>query len=204
MSNIATVNKGMTGGQAGRITDRFQAKCRKDGAIFSKDTVQTVLDEEMDGLVGEMFEMLRVRVERRAGIITRHVRVNRTRTPQAVLDATGRKQYTDPNVVDAMPRGEGEEADIHFFKPGRYVNDSELEKEYELRGLKPVDPYSLAQVNVDDPSFADIHPNGTHWKNSKGQWCFAAFGRWCGERGVRVSESGNAWIDDWWFAGVRK
>ncbi|MFA5942313.1 MAG: hypothetical protein WC798_01430, partial [Candidatus Paceibacterota bacterium] len=48
--------------------------------------------------------------------IVRHAIVNRTRTPQEALDATGRKQYTDADVVAEMPKGEGAEANVVFFK----------------------------------------------------------------------------------------
>jgi hypothetical protein len=152
-----------------------------------------------------MVATVRKRVEAVSSMIVRHVKVNRNRTPQQVLDATGRKQYTDSKVVKAMPRGEDDETDVHFFKLGRYVSDADLEKEYELRGLKPADPYSLAAVNEADPAFADEYPNGTHWKDTSGNWCYAAFGRWSDdERYVSVYRNDCGWDGDWWFAGLRK
>ncbi|OGZ47247.1 MAG: hypothetical protein A3J54_01420 [Candidatus Ryanbacteria bacterium RIFCSPHIGHO2_02_FULL_45_13b] len=143
-------------------------------------------------------------------VITRRVRVNRSRTPQEVLEATGRAQYTDRKVVDAMPKGEeGDEVEVVFFKPdlserNGYISDDDLKKEFELRGLKPADPISLAAVNEADRAFADEHPNATHWKDADGRWCYAAFNRWFGERKVRVRRGGGGWDDSWWFAGVRK
>ena len=141
--------------------------------------------------------------------LTRHVVVNRDRTPQQVLDATGRKQYTDSTVVAGMPHGEGEKKEIVFFKlnlsdRGGSISDDDLEKEFGLRGLIPSDPYSLAAVNEADPAFADEHPNATHWKDAGGKWCFAAFGRWAGERFVYVHRYAYGWSDCWWFAGLRK
>jgi hypothetical protein len=104
-----------------------------------------------------------------------------------------------------MPRcGLLDDRRIYFFNLGRYVSDSELEKEYELRGLKAAEPELVAQVNTDDPAFADEHPNGTHWQDAKGNWCFATFRRWYGARGVRVLRHDNDWDVSWWFAGVRK
>ena len=135
-------------------------------------------------------------------LLNRLVKVDRTRTPQAVLDATGRKQYTDNDVVATMPRGTDEEVKIVFFKLGRYISDVDLDKEYESRGLKPADPYSLAAVNEDDPAFADEHPNATHWKDADGNWCHAAFRLWHVERGVGVYRYGLGWYDYWWFAGL--
>lgn len=137
-------------------------------------------------------------------LIVRRVQVDRTRIPQQVLDATGYKQYADAKVVQTMPRGEGEETEVVFFQVGRYVSDAELQKEYELRGLRPADPYSLAKVNEDDPSFVDEYPNGTHWQDADGRWCFAAFRRWNDERRVGVDRYDYDWYDGWWFAGVCK
>jgi hypothetical protein len=156
-----------------------------------------------------MFTLFRERAEVLSNLIVRRVRVNRTRTPQETLDATGRKQYTSREVVDGMPKGEGEEVEVVFFKPdlserNGYISDDDLEKEFELRGLKVADPYSVAAVNEVDPAFADEKPNGTHWKNSDGKWCFAAFHHWHGERRVNVRRSGSGWSDHWWFSGLRK
>ena len=79
-----------------------------------------------------------------------------------------------------------------------------MEKEYELRGFKPADPYLLAADNEADPAFADEKRNSTHWKNAKGKWCLAAFDRWYYGRGVRVGRGDGDWSDGWWFAGLRK
>lgn len=136
--------------------------------------------------------------------IIRHAIVNRTRTPQGALDATGRKQYTDTDVVAEMPQGDGDETDVVFFKLGRYISDDDLEKEYEMRGLMPADPYALSAVNEADPAFADEHPNCTHWKDKDGKWCYAAFDRWVDDRNVHVDRLGHGWDDRWWFAGRRK
>lgn len=192
----------MTDRQVNKSIELYAAMLRKHSGEFSSESVQQVLGDP--NFVGDMVRVFRSRVEAISNMIVRHVKVDRSHTPQQVLDATGRRQYTNQNVVDAMPHGEGGELDIFFFHPGRYINDEELEKEVGIWGLKPADPYSLAQVNIDDPAFTDTHPNGTHWKDAKGDWCFAAFSRWGGERFVDVFEHGYGWGNRWWFAGVRK
>lgn len=144
-------------------------------------------------------------VETVTNLIVRRVKVNRNRTPQEALDATGRRQHVDSDVVSAMPRGEGEEVEVFFFNLGRFVSDDDLEKECELRGLKSADPYSLAAVNENNHAFADAYPNGTHWKGKNGKWCYAAFDNWVGDvRRVHVNHDDDGWNGDWWFAGVRK
>lgn len=136
--------------------------------------------------------------------ISRKVSVNRARTLQEALNATGVKQCTNPDVVSAISKGERENAEAFFFKTGCFVTDDELENEYELRNLKPADVYLLSAVNEDDPAFVDRHPNGTHWKDSNGRWCFATFDRGLGGREVDVGYNNRGWDDDWWFVGVRK
>lgn len=195
----------ITAGQIGRVADRFSERCRINALSLPRDSVQAVLENEGDVLAQEMFEIFRSRVERRTNLIVCRVFVNRTRTFQEMLNATGRKQYTNNNVVKTMPQGEGDEVEVVFFRLGRYISDDDLEKEYELRGLKPADPYSQAAVSEADPAFADEHPNSTHWKDSSGNWCFSAFRQWSGVRGVYIFPRNDGWTDvRWWFAGLRK
>jgi len=135
--------------------------------------------------------------------IVRRASVDRSRTPQKVLDDTGRRQHTDKAVVESMPKGAGDDVEVVFFRLGRWVSDNDLEKEYELRRLISADPYSVVDVNQADPAFADKYPNGTHWKKG-GKWCFIVFDRWGAERGVFVLQSEGGWPGTWWFAGIRK
>ena len=192
----------ITAGQIAKINENLAAALRKSG--FSKDPVQKIIETQGDALVAEMVEPLRRRVEAISGFIVRRISVNRARTPKEAIDATGRQQYVTDSVVETMPHGEGEEAEVHFFNLDRYVSDSDLDKEYELRGLKPADPYSLAAVNEADPAFADEYPNSTQWKDANSKWCYAAFYRWHDGRYVYVYRSVDDWDAYWWFAGVRK
>ena len=148
-------------------------------------------------------------VQAASGLVIRRVMVNRNRTQQEALDATTREQYVDRKVVDNMPKGEGEEVEVVFFKPdlskrNGFISDDDLEKEFELRGLEPADPISVAAVNEADPSFADEKPHGTHWKNADGKWCFATFYCVNDERSVLVNRYDFVWLGSWWFAGRRK
>lgn len=194
----------ITSGQVGKLCDLLTAALRKSG--LPSEPVQQVLESQGDSLISEFVAAVRRRVEAVSDLIVRRVEVNRVRAPHKALKATGRRQYITEDVVVAMPRGEGEEAEVCFFKLGRYVSDDKLAEEYELRGLNPADPYSLAAVNEDDPTFADEHPNSTHWKDADGKWCYAAFNRWHAERNVNVHvhRRDHDWDDAWWFAGLRK
>ncbi|MBK7143339.1 MAG: hypothetical protein IPH75_14790 [bacterium] len=132
------------------------------------------------------------------------VKADSTRSAQAALDATRRKQYTNKDIVASMPRSEFEKNTVFFFNIGRSIGDMELDHEFAVRNLIPADAFSLAAVNEADPTFADQYPNGTHWRDTSGNWCFARFNRWGIERDVDVFCNEDGWEDFWWFAGLRK
>ncbi|MDO8517766.1 MAG: hypothetical protein Q7S26_00535 [bacterium] len=142
-------------------------------------------------------------------LIVRQVQVNRNRNPQDALGVILRHRFlNDPGVVSTMPRGEGEEVDVHFFKldlesRGGRISDEELEEKYESHGLVP-DPYAQAAVNENDLSFADYNRNGTHWKDGNGRWCSLTFFEFAGERRMRVFHQGDHGLNDHWFGGVPK
>ena len=201
-------NTEMTDGQIDKTADVLRAALRKHREEFNTDAAQQSLGAK--GLGPDLLAVFRGYVERFSNLIVRLVRVDRARTPEQAITATGRKQYTDRSVVAAMPKGNGEEAKVVFFKPDKssynangWISDDNLEKEFALRCLKPSDPYSLAAVNEADPTFADEHPNATHWKDADGKWCYAVFFHWSDvERLVRVNRHGIDWSDSWWFAGL--
>ncbi len=193
----------ITEGQIGKVLELFGARLRKSN--LQSRPLQDIIENQGSTFVDKLMAGITEMVEAVSEMIVRKVKVNRTQSPKEVLKATGRNQYLADSVVAKMPKGEGDETEVFFFKLGRQINDNDLEKEYELRGLKPADPYSLAKVNEEDPAFADIRPNATHWKDADGKWCFADFHRWSdGERYVRVFRRDDDWYDRWWFAGVRK
>jgi hypothetical protein len=194
--------KPITKGQAGKFVDVAVDALVKSG--LPSEPTQQVLEEQGAALADEFIGLVRKRVEAMSNIIVRRVKVNRNRAPQAMLDATGRTQYTNKSIVAAMPHGDGGEVEVVFFKLDRWVSDSDLDKEYALRGLIPADPYSQGAVNETDPAFADDRPNGTHWKDAEGKYCYATFNRWSDERGVNVYRNVSDWHDCWWFAGLRK
>jgi len=191
----------ITAGQIGKFQELFGAGLRKSN--FMCEPTQHVLETQGDVLIAELVTAVRKYVDAASDIIVRHVKVDRHILPQQVIDASGRVQYTDKSVVNTMPRGEGEEADVYFFKVGHCISEVNLEKEYGIRGFKP-DPRAQAQVNIDDSAFADGYPNGTHWQDGGGKWCFATFSHSVDERSVRVDRLDRDWGGCWWFGGVRK
>lgn len=154
-----------------------------------------------------------MRIESSSSIISRHVKVDRSSTPQQFLDATTIRQYTDRQVVDSMPKGSGDETYVYFFKIGRCINDDDLGKEYKLRHLTPVDPYTLIAVNKDDLGFSNKYPNYTYWKDGDNRLCYALFDSSWGEECV-LCEAHIKYIssnsdccelsDELWYAGILK
>lgn len=185
--------KAMTAEQINKAVANYRALLEKHAPDFSVEPVQIALGQPELGK--EQFRVFCRHVEAQSNLIVRRVKVNRTRTSQEMLDATGRTQYTNREVVDAMPKGEGEEVEVIFFKPAEweytrpnYMSDDDLEKALERRNLKP-DPRAQTAVNEEDKTFADTHPNGTHWKDAADKWNFAAFHLWDVEPEVRVDRA---------------
>jgi hypothetical protein len=133
-------------------------------------------------------------------IVHRGVKVNRNRTPQEAIAATGRKQNVDNGALVSMPRGVGEVVDLYYVKRDCFTNDAAWETYLNQLGLI-CDPYAQAADNEANPAFADEHPNGSHWKNARDEWCFSAFSRWVVERGVGVCLGNDGWIGRWWVGG---
>lgn len=202
MTPSAAHSKAVTDGQLTKAVQAYRALLERHAPEFSSGAVQAVLGDP--GFAGEMFALFRQRVEAKTSEVVRRVKVNRKRTPMQAIDATDRAKYVDEDVVAAMPKGEGKEVEVRFFRIGRWITPVELEQEYERRGYKPADPYTLAAINEADPAFANDKPNGTQWKDGDGKYCYAAFHRWDDEREVFVSRLDVDWFVSWWFAGLRK
>ena len=203
MNNIMSPSVSeITAGQIGKLQEILAARLRKSG--LRNDAVQQVLENQGDEIADEMVGVVRRRVEAVSDMIVRHVKVDRSLTPYEMVAATRRAEYVDKAVAKTMPRNEGDEVDIYFFKVGRDVTVVDFAEEYELRGLKP-DYYAQGAVNEADPAFADEHPNGTQWQDKDGNICCLAFnGLDGGRRVVFCNRDRSSWFDYWWFAGVRK
>lgn len=208
MTQIVTATE-ITDGQIENAVNKLRDAIRKHRSEITSDVAQQVLGTKNLGMM--MFTPFRECAEMVSNIITRKVRVSRNRTPQEALDATGRRQYTNREVVDAMLKGEGDEVELVFFKPEPreytsqgFISDDDLEKAFDCRGLRSAETISVFAMNEADPTFADEKPHGTHWRDAKGKWCYASFNRWLGERSVIVARHGGDWNAEWWFVGVRK
>ena len=193
----------ITAEQIGRVADRFSEKCRKNKSSLSKDVVQLVLEDEGDALAQEMFEAVRSRVERRREMVVRHFKIDPTLTPAQMIKVLGHKEYVDGDVLATMPKHGADEGDFYLFPIKRDLPVTEYAAMLESHGLVP-HPRAQIQVNIDDLSLGDEHPNGVQWQDADGKFCCAVFDRWHDERGVGVHRYDSRWSSNWWLGGVRK
>lgn len=161
MTKVVSPSNGsfVTIGQAVKFADQQTAALRKSG--LPSDLVQQVLETQAVELTKLFVDMVRERVEARTGLLIHTVDVNRTSTPQAMLEATGCVPYVDSDVVATMPRGEGDKVELCFFQVPGNPSDDDLASAYDLCGLAPADPFTVGDFNAANREFADKYPNAT-------------------------------------------
>lgn len=192
----------MTPDQIEDAVNKLRDAMRKHRTEISREVAQQVLGLANLGMM--MFSPFRERADAITNMITRHVSVNRNRSPEDAIKATGRTPwYIDQEVLSEMPREGRAEDDVFIFELDYDPTVDELDHEYEVRGLRP-DPYALAQAMADDPAIADERPVATQWRDKRGRACFAIFHRYGDGREVSVYWLGNGWGRSYRFAGVRK
>lgn len=182
----------------------YRALLEKHVIELSSEAVQIVLERHR--FAEQQFQIFRTRVETISNFIIRirKVKVNRNRTPQQAIDATGRTKHLYDEVVREMPMGEGEEVEVYliFFK--KQLSDDTLEQEVDKAGFVLIDPITLNALNEQDPALADTIPNATQWRDKNGKACFACFRYWGGKRRVYVLQYDNDCHIDCFFGCVHK
>lgn len=121
-------------------------------------------------------------------IIVRKLKVDRTRTRQQAIHATGRVDYINDEVVGEMPIGEGEEKEVFLIPSNEPRTLDQLEQKFGGKRFALVDPVTLCALNEQDPTLADEYPNATQWRDKNGKVCYALFSIWHGSRGVSVDQ----------------
>lgn len=200
MASTVTTSK-MSDGQIENVVSKLRDALRKSRNEFESGPVQQALG--IDNLGQVMLEPFRKQVEAVSEMIVRPFKVDRIKTPEQMIKALCRNEYVSDDVLETMPTEGPSEGELYFFPIKRFISVKDLALEFESRGLIP-DPYAQLQVNIDDPSFADEHPNGVQWQDAKGRYCFVACDGWGGGRLVGVDTDDYVWNVNWWFAGRRK
>ena len=121
-----------------------------------------------------------------------------------LLKSTKRTLYVNDEVLNSAPQGT-QEGTFELFTLSKFVTDDELEKEYAARGLVPA---TIADIVAYDKKHRDILDEkeyvATHFKDAKGNWCYATFRRFDYSRDVYVDRDVSGWSGDSWFCGVKK
>lgn len=214
MSENMTPAKQIIAEQIDEVVANYRATLKECAGKFDSEIVRTVL--ERSEFVDEQLAILLRYMEVFNDLIVHHrVKVDRHRTSQEALDAaaTGRRPFTDRNVVNEMPVGEGDEVDVVYFKPKpweytrpSYISNEDLEKALRRRNLRN-DPRAVMADNENNYAFTDDHPHGVvgHWEDTDGTWGpYVIFEHWCGERSFGLGRGNRGWDGDCLFAGVRK
>ncbi|OGG54669.1 hypothetical protein A2764_01280 [Candidatus Kaiserbacteria bacterium RIFCSPHIGHO2_01_FULL_55_79] len=196
----------MTDGQIKDLLKKVAEAARKHRKDVSQKAAGQALGVPNIGTM--MFAVFRQLADAMSNLIVHRVKVDRTRTPQQALDACGRKQYVNSEVVATMPAGKGKNVRLTYFKPDKSAYDDNgllkpgaLDEEYKKHGLK-ADPQAQIDDNAANPNFADKTPNACQWTDKNGNHCYATFYRWNGGPVVFVSRFGLDWDGRWSFAGV--
>ena len=204
MTNQIMIASEMNDGQIENFVSKLRDALRKNRQHFSKDSAQHALGVPNIGM--EFLALIRAHAEAFGNMVVRHATVNRERSQREALVATGRKLHLNESVVKTMPAASGNIETI-FVNLGRNVDCDKLDDELDKLGYELiVDPQGLTAINEADRAFADGHPNGIQWKDSKGNYCFVVFHAWRDGRrvDVRVVRSGEYWSSLGWFPCRRK
>ena len=203
---VLVVEKMATEEQIGHIMDmwRRRLKGRKLTLGEANHLIQNggqylpSMDKAADVLIDQL------RSDRKNTIVRIVRNIQRGRTAEEAVNATGRVNYVNDSILATMPVGNGpEEVELEYFKMGRYATNEEVEQELKRRGLTQ-DPQAQMADNEHNPAFADEHPNGCFWDRDGKMSSFATFRRWGDDREVYVDRYGTYWDDHWWFAGARQ
>lgn len=201
-----SMSASMSKGQARDLSKKVVEAALARLAEVSHEAAQQALGHPNIGTI--MFAKFKEVSAQLVGQVVRLVRnINRSRTPEQVLIDTSRKVYSNPAVVATMPRGTKSTARLHIFDvdKSKYKNGAltcaDLAEEYRQRGLR-ADVEALADYLKKNPAAADEKWLACQWIDEDGKYCYAAFGRWSGGRGVGVNRGGSGWLGDGSFAGV--
>jgi hypothetical protein len=192
----------ITAGQIGKIQELIGAGLRK--SRLQSQPVQELLETRADLLVDTIVEFIQRRAEEISSMLVHHVEnVDRGVSAYDLLKLTQRKLHVEHPLANSLPRDGRESDDVFFFRIPRGTRNIDLEQVFAKRGLKPADPYALAQVNLDDEAFSGRYPNATYWRDEMGRFVGLAFYEKDGARSIIVDSSDGVWHDQWWLAGVR-
>ncbi len=168
----------MTKPQIDKAVSNYRAMLEKHLGELPSEAVQTVLGQLE--FAREQLDVFRKRVDDEVGMIVRPFKIDRTKTPQQLVDsvmsAKGRVCHVWSDILATMPTDGPDEGEMYFF---RHRWDVSCEEQTTLLAKRGLIPHHLAQlqINIDDASFAPTYPNATQWRHDN-KYFGASFGIW--------------------------
>ncbi len=175
---ISPSQEPITEGQIGKIAELLTAALRKSKGNLPSDLVQKALEQPGKVLSVELQKIVSRYVHAVSGMIYRMVKVDRILPTLRAINKASKNVGCSEETMNHLPLNDGpEEVEIILFKGSPSLHYSDLGKEYELRGLKPVDPASLAAfIEVNELSVYG-YPIITYWKGENHKIYFMVFGK---------------------------
>lgn len=100
-----------------------------------------------------------------------------------------------PKFVPPPERGT---INITFFPIPAVMGEEEAMLQFQLLGLRAVNPFVLIGYNCRFSNFARKIPNFTHWKDAEGRWCLVSFAGY----NLTIGPAVGDWNEAWYGAGV--
>ena len=196
--------------KVGRFFDILRPEVNQTLSLSDADFERHFIEGEKGLRIKSRFVKLLREIEAEATntMVVIAKRVDYNRDPMEVIRACGYKeQHITENVVRSMPRhGKRvvENVPVTFYRLGRWVGIKESNWEEESRILEP-DPYALAAIIEEDPSFIDTYPSYCQWGLEDNVARYLAFHRLLDVgRSVDCDLYGGGWVGSWWRSGVCK
>lgn len=193
-----------SGFQIAKLFERLDLAVRAER--FPADLLRDAMNHQPDLLTPELLAVVRKHVE--GGDITTvsHIQVNRGLAPWEVIESIGGHQHIDPEVLQAVPTGLGEEVDLGIIEPssGYYqegrISSLQVAELYGANRLTP-DPRALAEAFSSQPLFRDGRHYATQWQVG-GVFCFLAGCCHKDDWYVHMGRSPESWGEEWRFVGT--
>lgn len=175
------------------------------------DVVRLVIEQQGEALRSGFLNVLRNCVESQAGVAIRMATVDYGLHPQKIWNAIDRiERAIGSTFVIERPSGcvGTKDVVVEFFELKCYPTRKVVDQACAERGLRP-DLYAQIKVNIEDPTFADAHPNAIFLDNVNGELCSMRFGvrhdklRDSSDRYKSVCDAEEPFTTGWWFGGVR-
>lgn len=135
----------------------------------------------------------------------RDIAISENKVSLSYLEKLDIGKYIDPLTLDCVtPPEDNWSILVTLFTIGEWMTEQELDEKYKALNLVAIDAYTLAILNETDPRLCEKYPNGTHWKDQDGNWCFGKCTSVAGKQSLRIGYGGIGWCKNLWFAGFSK